>query len=175
MEHAHIQWLLATVGRRLGCKVWIAANDHAREWQGERLGALSIRRLPTLGLEPESQRIVSLVDVVWLRGTNRVVAAFEVELTTSVYSGLLRMADLATLSPNLSFPMYVVAPDARLARVERELRRPTFQLLELHRRCGFFSTESLVESADQIARWGSGPEAIARLARRAGEGTGRGG
>jgi hypothetical protein len=163
-RHTHVQWLLATLGRGLGCRVWVAANDHAREWQSERLGALSIDRLPALGLDPEAERLVALIDVVWLQGPNEVAAAFEVERTTSVHSGLLRMADLAALSPNLSFPLYVVAPRARLARVRRELSRPTFQRMGLHRRCGFFAEEELIDAAVGIARWAGGPRVIGRLA-----------
>ena len=166
LDHTHVQWLLAKVGRQLGCHVWIAANDRRREWGGERLGSLSVPALPPLGLSPDSQRIVSMIDVVWLTGVNQVAAAFEVEHTTSVYSGLLRMADLAVLSPNLSFPLYVVAPASRLQRVRRELVRPTFRALELDRRCRFFSSEALLKALPNLARWATGPDAIEKLAER---------
>jgi hypothetical protein len=163
-RHTQVQWLLATLGRRVGCRVWVAANDHGREWGGERLGASSIDHLPPLGLDPEAERLVALIDVVWVQGANQVVAAFEIERTTSVHSGLLRMADLTALSPNLSFPLYVITPRARLQRVRRELSRPTFQRIALHRRCGFFAEEDLLEAAAGIARWAGGPGAIGRLA-----------
>jgi hypothetical protein len=172
--HTQVQWLLARLGRAAGCRVWVAANDHARAWAGEALGTLSLPRLPRLGLDEESERLVRLIDVVWLSGRHRVAAAFEVERTTSVHSGILRMADLAALAPNLSFPMYVVAPRARLPKVRRELARPSLQALGLHRRCGFFAAEALVESADAIARWGGGPDAIARLAEHVGAAAGEG-
>lgn len=164
--HSHIQWLLATIGKRLGCRVWIAANDHAKEWNGESLASLSIDRLPSLGLDADSQRIISLIDVVWLRGSNQVAAAFEVERTTAVYSGLLRLADLAASAPNLNFPLYIVAPQARIAKVRRELSRPTFRMLELDRRCAFFSGEALIDAADSMMRWGNSPSVIERLAQR---------
>jgi hypothetical protein len=163
-----VQWLLARLGRRLGCRVWVAANDHHRRWHGERLGALSADRLPPLGVDAESRRLVELIDVVWLRGAGQVAAAFEVEHTTSVYAGLLRMADLAALAPNLAVPLYVVVPEERLPKVRRELRRPALQALDLHRRCGFFSSEALAAAAPEIARWATGPEAIDRLAERLG-------
>jgi hypothetical protein len=98
-----------------------------------------------------------------------VVAAFEVERTTSIYSGLLRMSDLATLSPNLNFPLYIVAPEGRMDKVRRELSRPTFQYLDLHKRCGFFSDEDLIHEADAIVRWASDPAAIERLAHKVGD------
>jgi len=164
LDHTHVQWLLAKVGKQLGCRVWIAANDWRREWGGELLGSLSVQTLPPLGLSRDSQRLISMIDVVWLTGVNQVAAAFEVEHTTSIYSGLLRMADLAALSPNLSFPLYVVAPASRLPRVRRELVRPTFRSLGLDRRCRFFSGEALLKALPSIARWATGPEAIEKLA-----------
>lgn len=168
-SHTHVQWLLARLGRQLGCRVWVAANDHARAWRGERLGTLSVDHLPPLGLDHDSQRVVALIDVVWLRGTSQVAAAFEVERTTSVHAGLLRMADLAALAPNLAVPLYVVAPEVRLDKVRRELRRPALRALGLDQRCGFFSAEALLAAAPDIARWASGPRAIDRLAERVGD------
>ena len=113
--------------------------------------------------------MASLIDVVWLRGANEVAAAFEIEHTTSVYSGLLRLADLAALSPNLSFPMYVVAPRARLDKVKRELARPSLRALGLHLRCAIISAESLLDASESIVRWATDPSAIERLATRADE------
>jgi hypothetical protein len=115
-------------------------------------------------LASDSQKIISLIDVLWLKGTKAVAAAFEVEHTTSIYSGLLRMSDLVALSPNINFPLYIISPEVRLKQVRHELSRPTFQTLELHRRCGFFSEEKLLEESDGIMRWASHPSAIDKLA-----------
>lgn len=164
-NHTQVQWLLAKIGKRLGCRVWIAANDHSKEWRGERLGDLSLEDMPYLGMvDPEVQRIISLIDVLWIKGTNQIAAAFEVEQTTSIYSGLLRMSDLVVLAPNINFPLYIIAPKNRMDQVRRELSRPTFQALELHRRCGYFSSEYLVEEAENIMFWANSPSAIERLA-----------
>ena len=146
--------------------MWIAANDRHRRWNGELLGDLSVRRLPSLGLHAASQRLVSLIDVVWLRDANQVVAAFEVECTSSIYSGLLRLADLGALSPNLTFPLYIVTPPERVEKVRRELSRPAFQRLGVHERCAFFASTDLIAHAESIMQWATGPDAIARLARR---------
>ena len=165
-SHTHMQWLLAKIGRKLGCRVWVAANDRKKEWEGERLGDLSLDSLPDFGMDRQSQRLVSLIDVVWLRGAREVAAAFEIEHTTSIFSGLLRLSDLASLSPNLNFPLYVVAPENRLGEVARQLGRPTFQALELHHRCGFFSDIDLLRESEGIMRWANDVSAIDKLARR---------
>ena len=167
--HTHIQWLLARIGRKLGCRIWIAANDQNKIWNNERLGELSLKTLPNLGMDSDSQQIISLIDVLWLKGNNAVAAAFEIEHTTSIYSGLLRMSDLVALSPNINFPLYIVTPENRLDKVQRELSRPTFQALELHKRCGFFAEEKLLAEADAIMRWANQPAVIEKLAFRVGD------
>jgi hypothetical protein len=96
-----------------------------------------------------------LIDVLWLKG-NTIIAAFEVECTTSVYSGLLRMSDLLALQPNLDIPLYLVAPDERRGKVEQEILRPTFALRErpLPEVCGFLSFSNLMEKVDGIRKLG---------------------
>lgn len=56
--------------------------------------------------------------------------AFEVEHTTSVYSGILRMADLLALQPNMDIRLHIVAPETKRDKVFQEIRRPVFSLLE---------------------------------------------
>lgn len=161
--HAQVQWLLAKVGQKVGCQVWIASNDRSKTWKGQKLGDLSIDSLPNLGLDTWPQKTISLIDVVWLKG-KQIVAAFEVEHTTSIYSGLLRMSDLTAEVPNLSIPLYLVAPKARIEKVRRELNRPTFRKLELHERCGFFADEDLIMAAEGMLQWATEPAVITEIA-----------
>jgi len=53
--HAQAQWALAKIGRKFNCKVWIAPNDRQQNWNNETLGALSISKLPWLGMDEQSQ------------------------------------------------------------------------------------------------------------------------
>ena len=111
-------------------------------------------RLPTQFNEA-TNRTIELIDVLWLSG-NSIVAAFEVECTTSVYSGLLRMSDLLALQPNLDINLYLVAPDERKDKVEQELLRPTFSLREkpLARVCGFLPFTTFCEKLAGIRKLG---------------------
>jgi len=56
--------------------------------------------------------------------------SFEVEHTTSIYSGILRMADLMALQPNLNIRAHIVAPFDRKDKVLQEISRPVFAFLE---------------------------------------------
>lgn len=167
--HSETQLLLARLGKKFGCKVWIAQNDHGKQWQGQRLGDLSLNTLPPLGIGDAAQAIIRLIDVIWLKGSNQVVAAFEVEHSTAIYSGLLRMSDLAVAAPNTHFPVYIVAPEDRMKKVREQLERPTFQHIELHQRCRFFSIEQLIENTPQMLKWAGDPSAIDQIAEQVGD------
>ena len=85
-------------------------------------------KLP-LQFDDATNRIVENIDVLWLKG-NSVQAAFEIESTTAIYSGLLRMSDLLAMQPNLNIPLFLVAPDERRDKVIAEVNRATFHRLE---------------------------------------------
>lgn len=153
-RHTEIQYELAELGAGMGLDIWIARNDRGRQWAGKPLGELPrvIDQMPTQFNEA-TQRTIELIDVLWLRG-NSIVAAFEVECTTSIYSGLLRMSDLLALQPNLEIKLYLVAPDERRDKVEDEIRRPsfTFRQRPLAPVCGFLSFSRLMEKVNGIRR-----------------------
>lgn len=155
-RHTEIQHELLVLGAELGLDVWVARNDRSKKWNGGLLGSLPrmVDRLPTQFNEA-TNRTIELIDVLWLSG-NSIVAAFEVECTTSIYSGLLRMSDLLALQPNLDINLYLVAPDERRDKVEQELLRPTFSLRDkpLAKCCGFLAFSTLCEKLEGIKRLG---------------------
>ncbi|MFO0842281.1 MAG: type II restriction endonuclease [Gemmataceae bacterium] len=126
-EHLKIQYLLTTVGRALGHAVHVATNDRNRTHEGHCLASLTAERLPDLGLPEETAQTIALIDVLWLTSDcQRVVCAFEVEKSTSIYSGILRLVDLAKSVADPSLHFYLVAPDAREKEIQAQLRRPAF-------------------------------------------------
>jgi hypothetical protein len=151
-DHTEIQYLLAKLGSDIGLDVWIAKNDRGREFGGQRLADIPrLRSELPLKFDPATNRIVELIDVLWLR-QNAVMAAFEVESTTSIYSGLLRMGDLIALQPNLNIPLYIVAPDDRREKVIAEVNRPTFARLEtpMAQICQYISFSALRAGLAQV-------------------------
>ena len=98
-----------------------------------------------LNYDDTTLRTVEQIDVLWLKGRS-MSRAFEIEHTTAIYSGLLRMADLLALQPNMNIRLHIVAPSERRERVLREIRRPVFSRLErgpLHEQCSFLSYDSV--------------------------------
>jgi hypothetical protein len=150
-ESIRIQALIATISARMGMSIWIPRADRGgvlSEWKND--GNNLLERLP-LNYDDTTLRTIEQIDVLWLRGRS-IVRAFEVEHTTSVYSGILRMADLLALQPNMDIKLHIVAPEAKRDKVFQEIRRPVFSLLEkgpLAESCTYLSYGSLRELAAQ--------------------------
>jgi len=143
-RHTEIQYHLLKLGRDMGFDLWVARNDRCAVWNGCKLGEVAglMPSLPTQ-FNSATAKTIELIDVLWLRG-NSITAAFEVECTSAVYSGLLRMSDLLSLQPNLDIRLFIVAPDSRRKKVRQELLRPTFRLREkpLTEVCGFIAYDT---------------------------------
>lgn len=147
-EHTKIQWLLLKLGNDMGLDVWVAKNDRNKGVGGQKFTDLPLlkKQFPITFFHDATDRIVQLIDVVWLKG-NAIKAAFEIESTTSIYSGILRLADLITMQPNISIPLYLVAPIERRTKVIEEVNRPVFSKLPqpMSQICKFISFSSLQE------------------------------
>ena len=162
-SHTEVQGWLRDLGRALGFSVWIASNDHSRPYAGGRLcdGCLDV--LPATLTAADA---VPLIDVLWLDpGSDRVRAAFEVEHSTSIYSGIVRMLDLALGVPDEAGTCYfLVAPDSREADVRSQLQRPAFSSIgRLAPR--YLPYSELRTHREAIARFGQGVGPIEKLAR----------
>lgn len=147
--HKEIQWMLSKLGCQMNFDVWVAKNDLNKDVNGKRFRNIPklAKKLP-MQFNPKTNDIIEFIDVLWL-DNNRIVAAFEIEYTTSIYSGLLRMSDLITMVPNINISIYIVAPNRRRNKVISEINRPTFSNLKppLSTICRYISFSRLKETA----------------------------
>lgn len=141
-----MQAILAEIGEKMGMKIWLPKSDRARIlniWKPEDKNIL-LEALP-LNYDEITLKTIEQIDTIWLKGRS-IIRAFEVEHTTSIYSGILRMADLLALQPNMDIKLHIVAPLDRKDKVLTEIRRPVFSLLDrnpLYKVCSFLSYDSL--------------------------------
>jgi type II restriction enzyme len=164
--HTEVQGWLRDLGHALGFDVWIAANDVNRAHQGGRLGDGCLRTLPPFIEQAPGAEAVRMIDVLWLeRGSGCVAGAFEVEHTTSIYSGIVRLLDLALGAKDQRVEgLFLVAPDAREADVRAQLARPAFsRVADL--RVRFLPYGELNRHRDAMARFGQGMKAVEAIAR----------
>ena len=137
---------VAQIGAEMGFHIWVPRNDKARvlELVAPNMHGEFLNELP-LNYDDTTLRTVEQIDVLWLKGRS-MSRAFEVEHTTAIYSGLLRMADLLALQPNMDIHLHIVAPLDKREKVLREIRRPVFSLLDrgpLYERCSLLSYDSI--------------------------------
>jgi hypothetical protein len=148
--HVRIQWELIRLGRAEGCSVWVPPLERNLAYQRKRFDQETLDRLPRFGFDENTRRIVENIDVLWL-SRNVIRKAFEIESTTMIYSGLLRLNDLVLAQPNNRIDLYIAASRARRSRVEAQLMRPTFQpLLEKCRFIPFEILEAQVARLDEF-------------------------
>jgi hypothetical protein len=124
-ESTQIQAAIAKIGYTAGFSIWIPPNDRSSvrsEWKDLDLAILE--KLP-LSYDRTTMSVIERIDVLWIKG-RYIERAFEVEHSTAIYSGLLRMADLLSLVPNMNINLHIVAPQKRQTKVLSEIGRPAF-------------------------------------------------
>ncbi len=141
-----MQATVAEIGDRMGFKIWIPKNDRQRvlEFWHPTSNTVLLEHLP-LNFDQVTLKIIENIDVLWIR-RKAIIHAFEIEHSTSIYSGLLRMADLMTLQPNASISAHIVAPSVRRKKVLQEISRPVFSLIEsgpMSESCSYLSYDGV--------------------------------
>ncbi len=151
-ESIKIQGLLAKIGEEMGFDIWLPNPDRvrvAKVWQPKDPRTL-LTMLP-LSYDKATQSTIGLIDVIWIKNKRSIARAFEVEHTTSIYSGILRMADLVALQPDIKIKMHIVAPSDRQEKFSTEIRRPVFSYMtngRLSDMCTFISYDDVRHIAE---------------------------
>ena len=160
-DHVRIQWKLARLRRKAGERVWVPIGDRPKLKRAFEFEDYDEQFAAGIDL-PHSY--LENIDVVW-KQEFRIGAAYEIEHSTSIYSGLLRFADLNIVAPNTLYPMFIVAPKEKKARLRDQLRRPAFRRLELDRKVRFLSYEAIDEIDTFFAQSNAGLNVDVVLAR----------
>lgn len=163
-EHTEMQAELARLGTSLGYQIWIAQNDHTREWKGKKLGEYSVPHLRLPEIPQPTAQTIALIDVLWLDSSGQIVCAFEVEKSTSIYSGILRLHDLS-LSVTNHHPIryYLVAPSKREKEIRAQLLRPAFRQ-GTNLAISYILFSELRCHCDAMCKFGSGLDVLDKIA-----------
>lgn len=163
--HTELQGWLRDLGRALGYNVWIASNDGARSYEAGRLDDGCLRALPGAIATAAAVEAIKLIDVLWIGADGELAAAFEVEHTTSIYSGIVRMLDLALgIEGGAAKNFFLVAPDDREAEVRAQFARPAFSRVS-GLNLQYLAYSELRHHRQSIARFGAGLKGVLAIAR----------
>lgn len=162
--HTEMQYHLIRIGQALGYDAMPAQNDKSRSYNGIHFTTLCQTGFPTFSdLSGDTLSTIKLIDVLWFeRGTNNVIAAFEVEKSTSIYSGILRLSDLACTIADGDETLYIVIPDSRQKDVVAQLSRPSIRQTGVPIRYVLFS--ELRNHCDALCKFGADDKAMHRIA-----------
>jgi hypothetical protein len=147
-EHSEIQWRLIRLGNKSNFDVWVPAGDQNKTFEGNNFRDFVVPEFHDVIDVPS---YVKNIDTVWKLG-NSIKSAFEIEHSTSIYSGILRLSDLRTLAPNSNYPLFIVADRDRKIKVFEQLKRPTFssEYLGLDKAVKFLSYDAVREVDDNL-------------------------
>lgn len=157
-EHDEMQWRLIRLGQLARCDVWVPRNDQPKHYDGHKFRDFVLHEFHQSMDVPRS---IENIDVVWKLGRYAIKSAFEIEHSTSIYSGILRLSDLRAEAPNSNYPLFIVASEERKKKVFEELRRPTFsgpclRLNEVIRFLGYDQIREIDESSKNAKDFDTG-------------------
>ncbi len=165
-EHTQIQYLLVKIGRALHFDVYVARNDRSRSFDGASFALLTVPEMPSSDWPRDVMDTVGLIDVIWIKpDTGEIVSAFEVEKSTSIYSGILRMEDLARSIPDCTCNFYLVAPDRREKEVMAQFARPAFHGDLATISMSFIPFDDLRQHCDSLCKLGDDHTIMRKIAR----------
>ena len=105
-----------------------------------------------------------MIDIVWFKkGTNQIVCAFEVEKSTSIYSGILRLTDLSFSLPEDQSKLYIVLPDNREKEMKMQLNRPSVKNSDLE--ILYILTSDLRAHCDALCKLGESHHIMEKIAK----------
>jgi len=132
-RHTQIQIALYLIGRQLGFRTWIAQNDKSIVYNNKKLGEMdgvivSLNDEKLMMPFQEAIKAAMLIDCIWFKNSALMPAVMEVEHTTGVKSGLLRMKTFKDkFIPNLPTRYVIVAPDEDRQKVLNECNNNQFR------------------------------------------------
>lgn len=145
-KHLRIQHKIAELGIRRGFRVHVATNDKGKIKENLKEILDDIPKFHT----DEILGIAKRIDVLFFDSKRNILThAFEVENTPIIYSGLLRLNDIAESYPIGKVQFIVVSDESNSERFDNELARPSFSILR-ENNCRFVTYKQVEEEWKQL-------------------------
>ncbi len=123
-QHSEMIAILAVAGHTQGFKIWIGKKEQSDSAGGvletkKTLGSYVDAKLSKI-VGIGDAKTVEMIDLLWIKG-EQIVAAFEIESTTTMTSGLVRCSNISR-----EIPKYLVIPEEREEQLRRKMKSPMF-------------------------------------------------
>jgi len=121
--HTKAEHALLELGSMLGCYTYVTADDRNKTYQGKPLSEIAmLQEIPNFA-SPEILRTARRIDVIWFDKEEFPICCFEVEQSTGISRGLLRLFQLR----NFDIGFMIVAPDKTRKKFAREVDKAPFR------------------------------------------------
>lgn len=162
--HTEMQYHLLKIGKALGYDPITAVNDRGKCHGEISFSFIGLNKFPELSVDKDTLNTIQLIDIIWFeKNSNKAVCAFEVEKSTSIYSGILRLTDLAVSLSDHNTSLFIIIPDSREKEVKLQLRRPAIRSNDLDIRYILFS--DLREHCDALCKFGESHKILEKIAK----------
>jgi type II restriction enzyme len=135
-RHAQMQIALIVIGSQLGSRIWVASNDRAIEYKGQKISQMN-NVIPSLDdvklIQPYEQAAgaARFIDCIWFRNARFMPAVFEIEHSTGITSGLTRMKNFKDQIPPIETRWVIVAHDEDRHKVFFEANKEQFREMNI--------------------------------------------
>ncbi len=162
--HTEMEYHILKIGHSIGYDVIAATNDRSKCHDGDNLSFISLDKFPMIDVDKDTYKTITLIDTVWFeKGSNNIACAFEVEKSTSIYSGILRLKDLYYSFPDNPPSLYLIIPDKREKDVIFQLQRPSIKNSDIEIHYILFS--DLRKDCDAICKFGEDKEILKKISK----------
>lgn len=162
--HTEMQYHLLKIGKAIGYDPIVAQNDKGRCYGDVNFSFLSLQKFPNMEVEKETLSTIQLIDTIWFeKNGSKAVCAFEVEKSTSIYSGILRLTDLAFSFKEHPISLFIVTPDNREKDVVMQLNRPSVRGNNIVIKYILFS--DLRTHCDALCKFGESHKILEKIAK----------
>ncbi len=162
--HTEMQFHLLKIGQSLGYDAFVAINDRSRSYDGKSFSFMSPDKFPAINCDKDTANTIKLIDILWFeKGTNNVICAFEVEKSTSIYSGILRLTDLSYSIADGDEIFYLVVPESREKDVVMQLSRPSIKQIKTPIKYILFG--ELRQNCDALCRFGDSHRIMEKISK----------
>lgn len=162
--HTEMQYHLLKIGAALGYDVICAQNDKSKSYNNSNFSFQCLPDFPIMNTDKDTINTIKMIDVLWFqKSTNNIIGAFEVEKSTSIYSGILRLTDLAYSIADGDKVFYIIIPNNREKDVKMQLSRPSIKSIKVPINYILFS--DLRQNCDALCRFGENHYIMKKIAK----------
>lgn len=162
--HTEMQYHLLKIGTALGYDVICAQNDRSKSYNNSNFSFLCLSDFPTMNADKDTINTIKMIDILWFqKATNNIIGAFEVEKSTSIYSGILRLTDIAFSIADGDEVFYIIIPDNREKDVRMQLSRPSIKSIKVPINYILFS--DLRQNCDALCKFGENHHIMKKIAK----------